>query len=201
MRCAKCGAENPAGKRFCGACGVALSNRCARCGTENPPEKKFCARRSESAAIFPARTRRPNSFGWSCARCRRVSATGNLAGPERDTAVVRAEELCEQVGDKERMVDALLALSNVRHQRAEYQSARALVAQALALGEGVDDPRLVARARFHMGENFYWLGDFPASREHCEKALELFGSGPYRNFWQAENVRWSRFYAIVDTAL
>jgi tetratricopeptide (TPR) repeat protein len=114
---------------------------------------------------------------------------------------VRAEELCEQVGDKARMVDALLALSNVRHQRAEYQSARALVAQALALGEGVDDPRLVARARFHMGENFYWLGDFSASREHCEKALELFGSGPYRNFWEAENVRWSRFYAIVDTAL
>jgi class 3 adenylate cyclase len=42
MRCAKCGAENPAGKRFCGDCGAALVNRCARCGAENPPEKKFC---------------------------------------------------------------------------------------------------------------------------------------------------------------
>jgi double zinc ribbon protein len=42
MRCAKCGAENPAGKRFCGDCGAALANRCARCGAENPPEKKFC---------------------------------------------------------------------------------------------------------------------------------------------------------------
>src|SRR5712692_6345959 len=42
MRCAKCGAENPAGKRFCGDCGAALPNRCARCGAENPPEKKFC---------------------------------------------------------------------------------------------------------------------------------------------------------------
>jgi predicted ATPase/class 3 adenylate cyclase len=42
MRCAKCGAENPASKRFCGDCGAALVNRCARCGAENPPAKKFC---------------------------------------------------------------------------------------------------------------------------------------------------------------
>jgi class 3 adenylate cyclase/tetratricopeptide (TPR) repeat protein len=42
MRCAKCGAENPAGKRFCGDCGAALANRCGQCGAENPPEKKFC---------------------------------------------------------------------------------------------------------------------------------------------------------------
>src|SRR5882757_6105446 len=42
MRCAKCGAENPVGKRFCGDCGAALANRCAQCGAENPAEKKFC---------------------------------------------------------------------------------------------------------------------------------------------------------------
>ena len=42
MSCAKCGAENPAGKRFCGDCGVALANRCAQCDADNPPEKKFC---------------------------------------------------------------------------------------------------------------------------------------------------------------
>src|SRR6266849_3370002 len=42
MRCAKCGAENPASKRFCGDCGAALVNRCAQCGAENPPAKKFC---------------------------------------------------------------------------------------------------------------------------------------------------------------
>jgi hypothetical protein len=27
MNCAKCGAENPPGKRFCGDCGVALASR------------------------------------------------------------------------------------------------------------------------------------------------------------------------------
>jgi len=42
MRCVKCGAENPEGKRFCGDCGVALENRCAQCGADNPTGKRFC---------------------------------------------------------------------------------------------------------------------------------------------------------------
>jgi hypothetical protein len=42
MRCAKCGAENPAGKRFCGDCGAPLANRCRQWGAENSFEKKFC---------------------------------------------------------------------------------------------------------------------------------------------------------------
>ena len=42
MRCSKCATENPAGKRFCGGCGSALSARCPRCGAENIPSFKFC---------------------------------------------------------------------------------------------------------------------------------------------------------------
>src|SRR5216683_3855839 len=42
MHCAKCGAGNATGKRFCGDCGAALVNRCARCGADSPAEKKFC---------------------------------------------------------------------------------------------------------------------------------------------------------------
>jgi class 3 adenylate cyclase/tetratricopeptide (TPR) repeat protein len=40
--CANCGADNPAGKRFCGDCGAALGVVCAACGAENPPGKAFC---------------------------------------------------------------------------------------------------------------------------------------------------------------
>jgi len=42
MRCSKCGAENPEGKRFCGDCGEPLKNSCHQCGAENPPGKRFC---------------------------------------------------------------------------------------------------------------------------------------------------------------
>jgi Double zinc ribbon/Adenylate and Guanylate cyclase catalytic domain len=65
MLCAKCGAENPAGKRFCGDCGAALTNRCRQCAAENPPEKKFCGdcggplRSAMATAVAPSSSPRP----------------------------------------------------------------------------------------------------------------------------------------------
>src|SRR6266516_786523 len=40
--CANCGAENPAGQRFCGDCGSPLQASCPTCGAENPPGQRFC---------------------------------------------------------------------------------------------------------------------------------------------------------------
>ena len=40
--CPACGAEAPAGKRFCGDCGSPLEAVCAACGAANPPDKRFC---------------------------------------------------------------------------------------------------------------------------------------------------------------
>jgi class 3 adenylate cyclase len=42
MRCSKYGTENPAGKKFCGGCGSALSAKCPQCGSENNPSFRFC---------------------------------------------------------------------------------------------------------------------------------------------------------------
>src|SRR5271166_767442 len=42
MRCAKCGADNREGRKFCAQCGVALAAKCARCGASNEPGEKFC---------------------------------------------------------------------------------------------------------------------------------------------------------------
>jgi class 3 adenylate cyclase/tetratricopeptide (TPR) repeat protein len=42
VNCPNCGAENPAGQRFCGSCGTHLAQACASCGTTNPPGQRFC---------------------------------------------------------------------------------------------------------------------------------------------------------------
>ena len=42
MRCSKCGAENPAGMKFCGQCTTQLTLICPNCHAENPPGFKFC---------------------------------------------------------------------------------------------------------------------------------------------------------------
>ena len=42
MRCARCEADNRAGRRFCSRCGAALGLGCASCGFQNDPGDEFC---------------------------------------------------------------------------------------------------------------------------------------------------------------
>src|SRR5262249_32863825 len=42
MQCARCGVENPEGKKFCQQCGSSLTHRCPSCESENLPGAKFC---------------------------------------------------------------------------------------------------------------------------------------------------------------
>ncbi|HYL60446.1 MAG TPA: adenylate/guanylate cyclase domain-containing protein, partial [Candidatus Acidoferrales bacterium] len=57
MRCTNCGADNPAGTKFCGNCATPLRNRCASCGFENPPNFKFCGECGMALSSSPAVTR------------------------------------------------------------------------------------------------------------------------------------------------
>jgi class 3 adenylate cyclase/predicted ATPase len=63
MSCAACGTQNPAGARFCMACGAQLEHRCPSCGTPAPPEARFCmncgSRLDGTAAPAPASDKLP----------------------------------------------------------------------------------------------------------------------------------------------
>ena len=134
------------------------------------------------------------ALGWS------LWATGGPGAPEREAAVVRARDLCERLGDEAGLIEALTALASLRIYPIELRPARELAEQAIALTERVDDPGLVAGAHFQLGQILYWLGEFAASREHLERALELFGPGPYRNFWEANSARWSAGFSVLASA-
>ncbi|MBI3329569.1 MAG: AAA family ATPase, partial [Nitrospinae bacterium] len=42
MICSGCQHENPAGAKFCNACGAKLEHACSSCGQVNPPGSRFC---------------------------------------------------------------------------------------------------------------------------------------------------------------
>ena len=42
MRCAKCGAENREGRKFCAKCAAPLARLCPQCGASNEPGEDFC---------------------------------------------------------------------------------------------------------------------------------------------------------------
>src|SRR5919198_1506561 len=58
VTCATCGAENPAGNRFCGDCGSPLAAACPTCGAENPAGQRFCGQCGTPLAAAPAQAAR-----------------------------------------------------------------------------------------------------------------------------------------------
>ncbi|HVN34962.1 MAG TPA: adenylate/guanylate cyclase domain-containing protein, partial [Casimicrobiaceae bacterium] len=54
ISCARCGAANRPGRRFCAECGAALPARCAGCGFPNEAGEKFCGGCGAPLAATPA---------------------------------------------------------------------------------------------------------------------------------------------------
>jgi class 3 adenylate cyclase len=127
-------------------------------------------------------------------------ATKGPASAERETAIVRARELGELLRDEGRRTEALIELSNFM-QNGGTPATREVAEQALALAECANDAELLASAQFQLGQVLFLFGKFSASRVHCERAFELFGRGPYRNFWEADPARWNETYLVVIPVL
>jgi len=137
LRCASCGAENRADRRFCGQCGAGLPNACAACGFLNDPGEKFCggcgAALSAAAARAPAAARPGEIRGAAEPAPQPVEAT------RRQLTVmfcdlVGSTELSERL-DPEELSDVL----------AEYQDTCARVIQHYEghIGRYVGDALLV----------------------------------------------------------
>src|SRR5215813_6626876 len=53
MRCAKCGADNREGRKFCAKCAAPLARLCPHCGASNEPGEDFCGECAASLAPAP----------------------------------------------------------------------------------------------------------------------------------------------------
>src|SRR4029453_14567364 len=54
MQCPRCHAENRAGRRFCGDCGLPFASTCQSCGFQNEGTEKFCGGCGRSLVSSPA---------------------------------------------------------------------------------------------------------------------------------------------------
>jgi hypothetical protein len=54
MRCAKCGADNREGRKFCTQCGSPLAAKCPRCDAAIEPAEKFCGDCGVALGASPA---------------------------------------------------------------------------------------------------------------------------------------------------
>ncbi len=102
--------------------------------------------------------------------------------PERESALVRARELCERLGDNAKLMEALLGLAHLHINRRDFDLARELAERVLAMAQQAKAPAMLAGAHSVLGILGFATGQFPAAREHFESAVELFAAGPSRDY-------------------
>jgi class 3 adenylate cyclase/predicted ATPase len=101
-----------------------------------------------------------------------------LRALEREPALMRARELCERLGDNARLMQALLALAHLRFNQLDFEVARELAERLLAMSQEANAPVIRAGAHSVLGLIELATGRFAATREHFERAVELFAASP-----------------------
>jgi tetratricopeptide (TPR) repeat protein len=101
--------------------------------------------------------------------------------PERESALVRAQQLCEQLEDNAALMETLLALAFFRPNW-PHEQAGELAERVLGMAEQAKTPAMLAGAQTVLGVVRFTTGHFPAARDHLERAVELFGAGPSRHY-------------------
>jgi class 3 adenylate cyclase/predicted ATPase len=116
------------------------------------------------------------ALSWSLFVARGVQS------PKRESVLVRARDLCERLGDKPKLAEALLALAHFRLGRLELGAlgaAREVAERAFAIVQEAKAPGMLAGAHHIFGSVLFLSGQFRPARKHFERAVELFAAvGP-----------------------
>lgn len=111
-----------------------------------------------------------------------LTAVQGWTSQEAEQSFTRARTLCQQAGNDPRLFAALRGIW-VRHMfRAEYEAGSELADQLLQLAEQVDDPLLLASARYAVGFTMYPQGDLSGALDHFERALALHDPARYKTY-------------------
>jgi class 3 adenylate cyclase/predicted ATPase len=97
--------------------------------------------------------------------------TKGTAAPEAEHAYSQAYALCQQAGETPQLAQALLGLWRFYNTRSQLHTARELGETLLRLAQQADDPALAFLAHYALGATRFYLGAFPAARQHLEAGI------------------------------
>ncbi|HLC42855.1 MAG TPA: adenylate/guanylate cyclase domain-containing protein, partial [Methylomirabilota bacterium] len=100
-----------------------------------------------------------------------LAATKGYSTPEVEQAYSRARELCERIGETDRIFSVLYGLWRFYLLRADYATARDIGEQLLLLAERADNALFLVVANRALGSTFFYLGEFLEARSHLEKVI------------------------------
>src|SRR6516164_2968514 len=89
MRCAKCGADNREGRKFCAECGETLASKGPRCGATNESREKFCG--ECGAALGTSQSAAARKSNEPRIRIAETSPPENLEGERKTVTALFAD--------------------------------------------------------------------------------------------------------------
>jgi predicted ATPase len=126
-------------------------------------------------ARFPeSRHRDRTELGLQTSLGGALIAARSFAAPETGRAFARAWELCQRVGDGDRLWPVLFGRWIHHVSRAELNESVAVAGDLLRLAEGQADsvPRIIAHRA--LANSQFFIGDLVAARTHAEQALASY---------------------------
>jgi class 3 adenylate cyclase len=102
MNCPRCGEDNPAGGKFCRACGIRLGVRCPSCGGASPADSRFCTECGTTLAAPRPRNAPPAAYTPRHLAERILARHASLEGEIKQVTVVFCD-LCDSTALAERL--------------------------------------------------------------------------------------------------
>jgi predicted ATPase len=97
-----------------------------------------------------------------------------FTAPEVEKTVLRARELCQQLGETSQLFPVLWRLWMFYVNRGEVQTGHELAEQMMRLAQSVQDPYLLSVAHWTLGATLLGLGELTSARTHLEQAIALY---------------------------
>jgi tetratricopeptide (TPR) repeat protein len=94
--------------------------------------------------------------------------------PEVEKTILRARELCQQLGETPQLVPMLYRLWLFYRNRGELPTAHELAEQMLRLASSTQDPYLLSLAHAALGSTLHALGELPSALTHLEQTIALY---------------------------
>jgi len=82
--------------------------------------------------------------------------------------------LCQRVGETPQLFPVLFGLWRYYGARLQFHTAREIGETLLRLAQRADDPALAVIAHNALGSTWFYLGAFPAARQHVEAGITLY---------------------------
>ncbi len=103
-----------------------------------------------------------------------LTAAKGYGTPETGEALMRARDLCKEVGDTPQTSEVLYGLFNYFVVRGDFDAARDLAEECLDLVQGDEDRQRLMAAHSALGQTLTALGRLDTAQDHLEKAIALY---------------------------